>query len=131
LLMRTTDLVITGPTIVIGAVIGKLAGRVGATVFAVALALVLWPSLARLVRGEFLSLREREFVEAAQVAGASSRRLIFRHILPNAGGVIIVSTTVLMSAAILLEPALSFLGFGVTPPEQSLGRLINEYQSAF
>ncbi len=131
LLMRTTDLVITVPTIVIGAVIGKLAGRVGSTVFAVALALVLWPPLARLVRGEFLSLREREFVEAAQVAGASSRRIIFRHILPNAVGVIIVSTTLLMSAAILLETALSFLGFGVTPPEQSLGRLINEYQSAF
>src|SRR5690606_23741324 len=62
---------------------------------------------------------------------ASSRRIIFRHILPNAVGVIIVSTTLLMSAAILLETALSFLGFGVTPPEQSLGRLINEYQSAF
>jgi peptide/nickel transport system permease protein len=130
-LMRTTDLVITVPTLVIGAVIGKLAGGISGILFAVALGLILWTSLARLVRGEFLSLREREFVDAARVAGASSSRIIFKHILPNAIGVIIVSTTLLMSQAILLETALSYLGFGITPPEVSLGRLISDYQSAF
>ena len=93
--------------------------------------MILWPSLARLVRGEFLTLREREFVDAARVAGASSRRIIFKHILPNAIGVIIVSTTLLMSTAILLETALSYLGFGIVAPEVSLGRLISEYQTAF
>lgn len=130
-LMRTTDLFITVPALVIGAVVGKLAGGVSGLVFAFALGLILWPSLARLVRGEFLSLREREFVDAARVAGASTRRIIFKHILPNAIGVIIVSTTLLMSQAILLETALSYIHFGITPPEVSLGRLISDYQSAF
>jgi peptide/nickel transport system permease protein len=83
------------------------------------------------VRGEFLSLREREFVDAARVAGASTGRIIFKHILPNAIGVVIVSTTLLMSGAILTEAALSFLGFGIVLPDVSLGQLINEYQGAF
>jgi len=131
LLMRSTDLVITIPTIVVGAVLGRIFGGISSSLFAVFLGVVLWPSLARLVRGEFLTLREREFVDAARVAGASSARIIFKHILPNAIGVIIVSTTLLMSTAILLETALSFLGFGILPPEVSLGRLISEYQSAF
>lgn len=130
-LMRATDLVITIPTIVIGAVVGKMAGTVSGVVFALALGLILWTTLARLVRGEFLSLREREFVDAARVAGASNMRIIFKHILPNAIGTLIVAVTLLMSSAILLETALSYLGFGIVPPEISLGQLINEYQQAF
>ncbi|QGQ20084.1 ABC transporter permease subunit [Cellulomonas sp. JZ18] len=131
LLMRATDLVITVPTIVIGAVVGKMAGTVSGVVFAVALGLILWTTLARLVRGEFLSLREREFVDAARVAGASNLRIIFKHILPNAIGTLIVAVTLLMSSAILLETALSYLGFGIVPPEISLGQLISLYQQAF
>lgn len=131
LLMRATDLVITVPTIVIGAVVGKIAGGISGMVFAIALGLILWTTLARLVRGEFMSLREREFVDAARVAGASNLRIIFKHILPNAIGTVIVSVTLLMSSAILLETALSFLGFGIRAPEISLGQLINEYQQAF
>ena len=87
--------------------------------------------MSRLVRGEFLSLREREFVDAARVAGASNNRIIFKHILPNAVGVIVVSVTLLMSGAILLETALSYLGFGVIPPDVSLGLLISTYQDSF
>ena len=87
--------------------------------------------MARLVRGEFLALREREFVDAARVAGASDARIMFRHILPNAVGVIIVNATLVMASAILLETALSYLGFGINPPDVSLGNLISEYQSAF
>ncbi len=131
ILMRSTDLVITIPVLVIGAVIGKLAGRVSGLLFAFAMGFILWTGLARLVRGEFLSLREREFVDAARVAGASNTRIIFKHILPNAVGVIIVATTLLMSSAILLETALSYLGFGIQPPEVSLGKLISDYQGAF
>ena len=119
--MRFTDLVITVPTIVIGAVIGKLSGQISAVVFAVSLGLILWTTLSRLVRGEFLALREREFVDAARVAGASSGRIIFKHILPNAIGTIIVSTTLLMSSAILLETALSYLGFGITAADDLAG----------
>ena len=130
-LMRFTDLVITIPTIVNGSVLGKMVGGSSALMLAIALGLISWTGLARLVRGDFLTLREREFVDAARVAGASNRRIAMKHMLPNAIGVIIVNTTLLMSAAILLETALSYLGFGITAPNVSLGQLISEYQSAF
>ncbi len=130
-LMRFTDIIITIPVIVIGAVLGRRFGISGAVVLAVILGLVLWTGLARLVRGEFLSLREREFVDAARVAGARDRRIIFRHILPNAIGVIIVNSTLLMAAAILIETGLSFLGYGVQAPDTSLGKIISENQVAF
>lgn len=131
LLMRFTDMVITIPIIMIGAILGAWVGGANPLTLAVALSLVTWTSMARLVRGEFLSLREREFVDAARVAGASSGRIMFKHMLPNAVGVIIVNTTLLMAAAILLETALSYLGFGISYPDVSLGNLINEYQTAF
>jgi peptide/nickel transport system permease protein len=83
------------------------------------------------VRAEFLALREREFVDAARVAGASSRRIIFKHILPNSVGVIIVAITLLMGAAILTEAAVGFLGFGIKRPDVSLGNLVSDYDSAF
>jgi ABC-type dipeptide/oligopeptide/nickel transport system permease subunit len=130
-LMRITDLFITFPIIVIGAVLGKIAGPGGVLVLATVLGLVIWPGMARLVRGDFLSLREREFVDAAKVAGASDWRIIRKHMIPNAMGVIIVNTTLVMSAAVLLEAALSFLGFGVRAPNISLGLMISQYQSAF
>ncbi|UFU02291.1 ABC transporter permease [Ruania suaedae] len=131
LLMRITDLFITMPLLVIGAVLGKLVGSPSAVPLALVLGLITWTTLARLVRGEFLTLREREFVDAARVAGASNSRIIFKHILPNAMGVVIVTVTLLMSAAILLETALSYLGFGIQEPTISLGRMISEYQSSF
>lgn len=130
-LMRFTDIIITIPLIVIGAVLGLAFGRLGAFVLAIIIGLFTWTGLARLVRAEVLSLREREFVDAARVAGASDRRIIFKHILPNAIGVIIVNTTLLMAAAILLEAALSFLGYGVQSPDTSLGKIISENQAAF
>ncbi len=130
-LMRFTDLFITFPVVVIGAVLGKLAGGAGPFWLAVALGAITWTTLARLVRGEFLSLREREFVDAAKVAGASSFRIMRKHMLPNAMGVIIVNTTLLASQAVLLETALSYLGFGIKSPDVSLGTMISEYQSAF
>ena len=130
-LMRFTDFIITIPSVVIGSVIGARIGNLGAGVLAVYLGLFAWTGLSRLVRGEFLKLRELEFVDAARVAGASTRRIIFKHILPNAIGVIIVSVTLLLSGAILLETALSYLGFGVVPPDVSLGLLISQYQDAF
>ena len=130
-LMRVTDLFIIIPTLVLAAVLGRMAGNVGG-IFALAgmLALVSWTGLARLVRGEVLSLREREFVAAARAVGTSPWRIIVRHILPNALGTIIVNATLLISAAILVETALSYLGFGVRPPNTSLGLLISENQNA-
>ncbi|MEY4367881.1 MAG: hypothetical protein RLZ28_1296 [Actinomycetota bacterium] len=130
-LMRLTDVFLVTPTIVIGAVIGFRFGNFGVVPLAIMLGLFAWMGLARFVRTEFLTLREREFVDAARIAGASSRRIIFKHILPNAIGVIIVSGTLLMSGAILIETALSYLGFGVQAPDVSLGLLISRYQDSF
>jgi peptide/nickel transport system permease protein len=131
LIMRFTDLMITIPLLVIAAVIGRTVGNQGIFYLAFFLSLVLWPTLTRLVRGEFLSLREKEFVEAARAMGASDGRIIFRHVMPNAVGTIIVAATLTIASAILLESALSFLGFGIQPPDTSLGLLISEYQNAF
>jgi peptide/nickel transport system permease protein len=129
-LMRVTDVMITIPLLLIAAVVGKISGG-GALTLGVLLGVLVWVGLARLVRGEFLSLREKEFVEAARASGAGSGRIIFRHILPNALGTIIVNATLTIASAILLETALSFLGFGVQPPDTSLGKLISNYQQAF
>jgi peptide/nickel transport system permease protein len=84
-----------------------------------------WMSTARLVRGEFLSLREREFVEAARALGGRDARLIWYHILPNAMAPLIVAATLAVGHSILVESALSFLGFGVQPPTPSWGNLLN------
>jgi peptide/nickel transport system permease protein len=130
-LMRFTDVLITIPLLLIGAVISRRVGSAGPLVLALVLGLVTWMQLARLVRGEFLSLREKEFVEAARAMGATSARIIFRHILPNSLGTIIVSATLAISGAILLETALSYLGVGVQPPDTSLGLIISQYQGSF
>jgi peptide/nickel transport system permease protein len=129
-LMRLTDLVLSIPPLIFAAVLGRTAGG-GAIALALLLGLVEWPPLARLVRGEFLSLREKEFVEAARAMGASPWRIIFRHILPNSVGTVIVNATLTISAAILLETALSYVGLGVQDPDTSLGKLISDYQQAF
>ncbi len=131
ILMRMTDMFLVTPVIVLGSVIGYRFGNLGVVPLAVMLGFFSWMGLARFVRTEFLTLREREFVDAARVAGASNRRIIFKHILPNAVGVIIVAGTLLMSGAILLESALSYLGFGVQSPDVSLGLLISKYQDTF
>ena len=130
-LMRFTDLVLTIPLLILAAVAAVTFSGGSPLLLALVLGVLLWPNLARLVRGEFLSLREKEFVEAARAMGAPSSRIIFRHILPNTLGTIIVNATLTISAAIILETALSFLGFGVQAPDTSLGKLISDYQAAF
>lgn len=132
-LMRITDLFIVIPLLVLAAVLGQIAGRGSSSIILLALmlGLVSWTGMARLVRGDILSLREREFVSAAQAMGSKTSRVIFKHLLPNTIGVIVVNSTFLIAGAILLESSLSFLGFGVQPPESSLGLLISQYQNAF
>jgi peptide/nickel transport system permease protein len=90
-----------------------------------------WPYMARIIRGQVLSLREKEFVEAARSLGASDTRIIFRHILPNLVAPIIVYTTLLIPTNILFEAALSFLGVGVQPPTASWGAMIADAISIF
>lgn len=129
LLMRVTDLFIVIPLLVLAAVLGQMTGG-NIWWLSIVLGIVTWTGLARLVRGEVLSLREREFVTAARASGTSDLRIIIRHILPNCLGVIIVSLTLALAAAILLESTLSFLGFGIQPPDTSLGRQISDFQNA-
>lgn len=133
ILMRITDLFIVIPLLVLAAVLGQMAGNLGNSIvyLALVLGLVTWTGLARLVRGEILSLREREFVAAAQSMGSSVGRIIFKHLLPNTIGVIVVNATFAIAGAILLETSLSFLGVGVKAPESSLGLLISEFQNSF
>lgn len=129
-LMRITDLFIIIPLLVLAAVLGRMAEGSNVFVLAGVLGIVTWTGLARLVRGEVLSLREREFVAAARAIGTPAPMIIIRHILPNALGTIIVNATLLVSSAILLESSLSYLDFGVQPPETSLGLLISQYETA-
>ena len=88
--------------------------------------LMSWMGVARLVRAEILSLKEREFVLASRVLGASPWRLITRHLLPNAAGPVLVSATLGVGGAILTESVLSYLGLGVQPPTPSWGNILNE-----
>jgi peptide/nickel transport system permease protein len=131
-LMRFTDLILTIPSIAILAVLASVVAEEAGNWFFIGLVLALlqWTYIARVVRGTFLSLREKEFVEAARALGASDARIMFRHLLPNATGSIIVNATVTVAVAILIETALSYLGLGIKPPDTSLGLLISTGQQA-
>ncbi len=91
----------------------------------VAIGAINWLDMARIVRGQTLSLREREFVEAARLTGVSTARIVFRHIAPNLIGIVIVYVTLTIPQAILVESFLSFLGLGVQEPQTSLGTLVD------
>ena len=132
---RVIDLLLCLPSLVITAVLARRTFTVAPSAqnasnwITVALIIALftsWFPIARTIRGMVLSLREKEFVEAARALGAPTSRIVFRHILPNTIDVIIVNATVTVSQAVLLESALSFLGLGVHRPDASLGLLINE-----
>jgi peptide/nickel transport system permease protein len=131
-LMRFTDLVLTIPAIAILAVLAAtVADQAGNWFFiGLVLSLLLWTYIARVVRGTFLSLREKEFVEAARALGASDTRIMFKHLLPNATGSIIVNATITVAVAILIETSLSYLGLGIKAPDTSLGLLIFSGQQA-
>jgi peptide/nickel transport system permease protein len=131
-MMRVVDLFLTFPIIAIAAVLGdKFGSKAQGWLFiALIIAGLTWPYVSRIMRGVVLSLREKEFIEAARALGASDRRIIFRHLIPNAAGPIIVTVTVLVATAILTETALSFIGFGVQFPDTSLGLLVTNAQTA-
>ncbi|GAA0215100.1 ABC transporter permease [Saccharothrix mutabilis subsp. mutabilis] len=130
---RFIDLILVIPSLVIAAVLVRnsfvvsVAGGGGSNwlIVALYLGLIMWLSIARVIRGMVLSLREKEFVEAARALGASTFRIVFRHILPNTIDVIIVNATLAIAQAVLLEAALSFIGLGVQTPDTSLGLMIS------
>ncbi len=131
-LMRVTDVMLAFPDILLAILLlgalGTAASSPAISILLVVLALGItgWPPLARLVRGQALTLRKREFVEAARAMGATNSRIILRHILPNLLSPILVAITVDMAGVILAEATLSFLGIGVQRPYPSWGRMIND-----
>ncbi|MEN3316140.1 MAG: peptide/nickel transport system permease protein [Acidimicrobiaceae bacterium] len=124
-LMRITDLFLVVPSIAILAIAIKKFGSDSTTIVLI-LAALGWMYIARVVRGQVLSIKEKEFVDAARASGASSGRIIARHILPNVVGPILVNATLGIAAAIVTESTLSFLGFGVQPPTTSWGRMLSD-----
>ncbi|MEX1164897.1 MAG: ABC transporter permease [Nitriliruptor sp.] len=125
LIDQLTNLFLLIPALVVLLVV---ANRFGSSPNSIAflLAILLWPTIARVVRGLFLQYKEQEFVLAAKAAGARAPRIMFRHILPNTFGPIVVNATLLIGTAIILESTLSFLGVGVQAPTPTLGNLIFE-----
>jgi len=139
LLTRTMDVMLAFPVLLLAIGLGVacadgcLNGLIepGLTVVVTVIALSLWPYMARIVRGQVLSLREKEFVEAARSLGASNPRIIFREILPNLVAPIIVYGTILIPQVILFEAALSFLGIGIQPGTPSWGSMISDAVGVF
>jgi len=131
LLMRLTDVVLAVPLYLLLFVLSATFsdGSPRSVIFLIAI--FGWTYAARLVRGEFLSLKEREYVLAARTIGARDFRIMFRHILPNSAGPIIVNATLLVGANIILESVLSFFGFGLHPPTSSWGNMISDGQALY
>ena len=129
-LMRIVDIFLSLPTlpllIILGATLSDLevSSDLRIVFVMIIIGLLSWPGVARLVRGQILSLREQEFMQAAQATGLKDSRKIFKHLLPNTIPAVIVSATLGIGGAILTESALSYLGMGVTPPAASWGNMI-------
>ncbi len=124
-IMRVADVLLAFPPLLfLLAALSTFESRSVAVLSAV-IGIIGWMNVARLIRGEYLSLRTREFAEAARTIGAPAPRIIFRHLLPNAIGPLIVAATLAIPSAILLESTLSFLGFGIQPPTASWGNMLN------
>ena len=139
---RVGDIVLTLPILLLALGIAAACGankegcffgliKPGMFLIAVIIGLFSWPYLARIIRGQALSLREKEFVEAARASGATNRRIIFREVFPNVLAPIIVYTTLIIPTNILFEAVLAFLGIGVPSTIPSLGRMLDEASASF
>lgn len=134
-IMRVADIFMALPTlpilIILGAVLSDLKVPPSNRIYLlmVIIGIINWTTLARLVRGQILTLREQEFMQATEALGLKDRRKIFRHLLPNTIPIIIVTATLTVAGSILYESAMSFLGIGVVPPTPSWGNMISEANS--
>jgi oligopeptide transport system permease protein len=129
LLMRFTDIMYAFPDLLLVLVFVAAFGPSFQSIF-IAIGLVYWVGLARLVRGQVLSIKEKEYVEAAIMTGSSPMKVILKHLMPNSLGPVIVTLTFGIPSAIFTEAALSFLGIGIRPPEPSWGVMIEDGYSA-
>jgi peptide/nickel transport system permease protein len=123
--MGFVDFMLTLPFLPLLLVAGKIFQFTPVTIIA-ALVLLLWPRMARLVRGQVLAVREQEYVLAARAIGVSNIKIMLRHILPNVVGVMVVEATLIVALAILVESAISYLGLGIQPPTPSWGNLLQD-----
>lgn len=121
------DTALSVPVLALAMVVSSLL-QANLVTLTVVLALVSWPALARIMRAQVLSLREQAFTEAAAAAGAGTARVLFRHVAPNTLIPLIVAATLLVANVLLVESALSFLGYGLQPPNASWGGMLNESQ---
>ncbi|MEB3198718.1 MAG: ABC transporter permease [Candidatus Sericytochromatia bacterium] len=133
LVMRTADVMLAVPVLMLMMVLSTFlksmnfpGGQIGIIIFI--LGMTGWMTVSRLVRGEFLTLREQEFIEAAHAQGMQDGRIIVRHMLPNAMAPIFVAATLGVADAIMMESALSFLGFGIQPPVPTWGNMLTNAQ---
>ena len=141
LISRVIDVTLAFPVLLLALGIGSACSlgngcaggliKPGLSTVIVAIVVINWTYIGRIIRGQMLSLREREFVEAARAMGASDRTILFREILPNLVAPIIVYSTLVIPQAILLEAALSYLGVGINPPQASWGQMIAEATPIF
>jgi peptide/nickel transport system permease protein len=129
-LMRIIDVILVVPLLVVVLVLAGGSSGTHWWYVAIVVGLFGFAGTARIVRGVVLSVREQEFVEAARSVGASAPRVLLRHVLPHTLGYVVVDATIAASAAILIEAALSFVGFGVVAPDTSLGLLVANAQTA-
>lgn len=130
LLMRATDLFLVVPQVAVLAIALKKFGQ-SVNWIIIVLAALGWMYVARIVRGQVLSIKEKEYVESARAVGASSSRIIVRHILPNCIGPILVNATLAIAAAIITESTLSFLGFGIQIPDESWGHMLSSAEGNY
>jgi peptide/nickel transport system permease protein len=126
LMMRFVDAMLSFPTFFLLLIVSALTNKFSLTIIILIIGLTSWPGLARLVRAEVLSLRERDFVEAARALGATPARLVVRHLIPNALAPVVVAAAFAIGDNILAESSLSFFGLGVQPPSPSWGNMLQD-----
>jgi peptide/nickel transport system permease protein len=127
-IMRVVDIVLSLPTFFLIVMLVAFFGKGDATVVIFAIGITGWTLACRLVRAEFLKLREADFVQAARALGASDRRIVIRHMLPASLAPVVVAATLGIADSVVTEAALSFLGFGISPPAASLGNMLRNFE---
>ncbi|SHG14163.1 oligopeptide ABC transporter permease [Ornithinibacillus halophilus] len=126
IIMRAADIMLMLPFLVLTLTIIAILEKITIPIFVTIIAVTSWPNLTRIIRGTYLSLREQEFVLGARAIGASDFRIILKHFIPNAIGPIIVNATLMMATYIIIESALSFIGFGIPQPTPTWGNMLSE-----
>ena len=128
IIMRVNDLLLSFPSVLLALVIISVLGK-GKFNIIIALSILFIPSFARMIRAETIRIKKLGFVESARAMGIPNRKIIFKHIFPNVVPKLVTNVTVGFNNAVIAEASMSYLGLGVQPPDQSLGRMISEAQS--